>query len=289
MSASVIASISASFIAFATARGLAWAYLRQRPLSTLLNVVLLGLGVGTVIALILILNQAEQRMARDTADVDLVIGAKGSPLQLVLSTVFQMDIPTGNVLQADAAPLLASPQVKRAVPLALGDSFKSFRIVGTTSDYAELYGANIGAGRFWKTPREVVIGVDVARSTGLALTQRFASAHGLVDGGGAHEEQPFVVVGILKPTKTVADRLILTSLESVWEVHAHDGGGNANQEITAYLIQFATPLAAASFPRLVNQSSALQAASPAVETSRLFALLGIGVTTLKVFAVIMIA
>jgi putative ABC transport system permease protein len=275
--------------AFTTAFPLAWAYLRQRPLSTVLNVLLLGLGVGTVIALILMLNQAEERLERDTADVDLVIGAKGSPLQLVLSTVFQMDVPTGNVKLADAATVIASPQVKRAVPLALGDSFKTFRIVGTTSEYAELYGAIIDAGRFWKASREVVIGADVARLSGLALGQRFASAHGLVDGGGAHEEQPFVVVGILKPTETVADRLILTSMESVWEVHSHENEEPSNKEITAYLIQFATPLAAASFPRMVNQSSALQAASPAVETSRLFALLGIGVTTLKVFAVIIIA
>jgi putative ABC transport system permease protein len=278
-----------------TAFGLAWAYLRQRPLSTLLNVLLLGLGVGTVIALILVLNQAEERMERDTAGVDLVIGAKGSPLQLVLSAVFQMDVPTGNVTLADAAPIIALPQVKRAVPLALGDSFKSFRIVGTNSEYAELYGATIHEGRFWTQSQEVVIGADVVRATGLKIGQSFASSHGLTEGGGAHAEHPFIVVGTLKPTGTVADRLILTDVESVWDVHAHDdekgkeNEQNANKEITAYLIQYSTPLAAASFPRMVNQSSAMQAASPAIETSRLFALLGIGVTTLKVFAGIMIA
>jgi putative ABC transport system permease protein len=274
---------------FATAFGLAWAYLRQRPLSTLLNVLLLGLGVGTVIALILILTQAEERMERDTASVDLVIGAKGSPLQLVLSAVFQMDIPTGNVTLADAAEIIAAREVKRAVPLALGDSFKSFRIVGTNTDYAELYAATIAEGRFWAVPQEVVLGADVARATGLNLNQNFASSHGLVEGGGAHADHPFIVVGIMKPSGTVADRLILTSVESIWSVHAHEGEQTADKEITAYLIQYASPLAAASFPRKVNQSSAMQAASPAIETSRLFALLGIGVTTLKVFAGIMMA
>jgi putative ABC transport system permease protein len=274
---------------FTTAFGLALAYLRQRPLSTLLNVLLLGLGVGTVIALILILTQAEERMERDTAGVDLVIGAKGSPLQLVLSAVFQMDVPTGNVPLADAAEIIAAREVKRAVPLALGDSFKSFRIVGTSPDYADLYDATIADGRFWTKSQEVVIGADVARATGLKLGQSFASSHGLVEGGGAHAEHPFVVVGIMKPTGTVADRLILTSVESIWSVHAHEGEQAANKEITAYLIQYASPLAAASFPRRVNQSSAMQAASPAIETSRLFALLGIGVTTLKVFAGIMMA
>jgi putative ABC transport system permease protein len=274
---------------FTTALGLALAYLRQRPLSTLLNVLLLGLGVGTVIALILILTQAEERMERDTAGVDLVIGAKGSPLQLVLSAVFQMDVPTGNVTLSDAAEIIAAREVKRAVPLALGDSFKSFRIVGTNPDYADLYGATIADGRFWTKSQEVVIGADVARATGLKLTQSFASSHGLIEGGGAHAEHPFIVVGILKPTGTVADRLILTSVESIWSVHAHEGEEAANKEITAYLIQYASPLAAASFPRRVNQSSAMQAASPAIETSRLFTLLGIGVTTLKVFAGIMMA
>jgi putative ABC transport system permease protein len=275
--------------AFTTAFGLAWAYLRQRPLSTLLNVLLLGLGVGTVIALISILTQAEERMERDTAGVDLVIGAKGSPLQLVLSAVFQMDVPTGNVTLADAAEIIAAREVKRAVPLALGDSYKSFRIVGTNADYADLYGATIADGRFWTKSQEVVIGAEVARATGLKLNQSFASSHGLVEGGGAHADHPFIVVGTLKPTGTVADRLILTSVESIWAVHEHEGEEAANKEITAYLIQYASPLAAASFPRRVNQSTAMQAASPAIETSRLFALLGIGVSTLKVFAGIMMA
>ncbi len=274
---------------FVTAFGLAWAYLRQRPLSTLLNVLLLGLGVGTVIALILILTQAEERMERDTAGVDLVIGAKGSPLQLVLSAVFQMDAPTGNVTLADAAEIITAREVKRAVPLALGDSYKSFRIVGTNAEYAELYGATIADGRFWTKPQEVVIGADVARATGLKIGQSFASSHGLVEGGGAHADHPFVVVGILKPTGTVTDRLILTNIESIWAVHAHESEQVADKEITAYLIQYTSPLAAASFPRRVNQSTAMQAASPAIEISRLFSLLGIGVATLKIFAGIMMA
>ncbi len=274
---------------FTTAFGLSWAYLRQRPLSTLLNVLLLGLGVATVIALILILTQTEERMEHDTAGVDLVIGAKGSPLQLVLSAVFQMDVPTGNVMLADAAEIITAREVKRAVPLALGDNFKSFRIVGTSTDYADLYGATIAEGRFWAAPQEVAIGADVARATGLKLNQNFASSHGLVEGGGAHADHPFMVVGMMKPTGTVADRLILTSVESIWAVHAHEGEQAADKEITAYLIQYTSPLAAASFPRRVNQSTAMQAASPAIETSRLFALLGIGVTTLKVFAGIMMA
>ena len=313
---------------FATALNLAWAYLRQRPLPTLLNILLLGLGVGTIIALILTLAQAEERMERDTAGVDLVIGAKGSPLQLILSSVFQMDIPTGNVPVAEAAPIISAPQVKLAIPLALGDSFKTFRIVGTEPVYADLYGATLLEGRLWAKPLEAVVGAEVARLTGLRIGQRFAGSHGLTEGGETHAGHPYIVVGLLKSTGTVADRLILTSVESIWVVHDHeqeqrgkepagalgrsavnasknaesaghehadpnshdrqpDNQHDADKEITAYLIQYSNPLAAASFPRMVNASTSMQAAAPAIEISRLFALLGIGVSTLKIFAAIM--
>jgi putative ABC transport system permease protein len=279
---------------------LAWAYLRERPLATLLNIILLGLGVGTIIALILTLTQAEERMERDGANVDLVIGAKGSPLQLVLSALYQIDVPTGNIRMGEAATIIAEPQVKRAYPLALGDSYKTFRIVGTNPDYAELYGATLASGRIWTKPLEAVIGADVARAGVLTLNQSFAGAHGLSDGGGAHAEHPYTVVGTLTPTGTLIDRLILTSVASVWLVHDHDAESdktekhddanehtNGSKEITAYLIQYSTPLAAVSFPKMVNATSSMQAASPASETARLFGFVGLGVTALKGFAAVM--
>ena len=87
----------------------AFAYLREKKLSTVLNVLLLGLGVGTIIALLLILSQAEDRMERDATGIDLVIGAKGSPMQLILSSVFHVDIPTGNVPISEASLIIAEP------------------------------------------------------------------------------------------------------------------------------------------------------------------------------------
>ena len=285
---------------------LASAYLRERLLATLLNIVLLGLGVGTIIALILTLTQAEQRMERDTAAIDLVIGAKGSPLQLILSSVFQVDIPTGNIPVSEASTIISLPQVKRAVPLALGDSYKTFRIVGTSPDYLALYNASLQSGRLWEKPLEAIIGAEVAAATKLKSGQSFAGAHGLSESGAAHADHPYQVVGVMRPTGTVIDRLILTSLESIWLVHDHEHGPENNhvgiapqpaspaehepgREVTAYLVEYATPLAAASFPRMVNASSSMQAAAPAMETARLFSLIGVGVTALKVFAAIMMA
>ena len=298
-----------------TALSLTFAYLRERPLATLLNILLLGLGVGTIIALALTLSQLEEGMDRDAAGIDLVIGAKGSPLQLVLSTVFQIDIPTGNILMSDAASVIASPMVKQAIPLALGDSYKTFRIVGTSPAYVQLYSASLQTGRMWSMPQEVVIGAEVARVTGLVAGNIFAGSHGLTEGGGGHADHPYTVVGILKPTGAVIDRVMLTAVESVWKVHEHTDvaavsavtgnlakdhvknhdkshphtGGDKGEvkEITAYLIQYVTPLAAASFPRRVNAGSALQAAAPALEIARLFSLLGVALTALKVFALVM--
>ena len=283
---------------FATALPLALAYLRERLLGTLLNILLLALGVGTIIVLLLTLSQAEERMDRDSAGIDLVVGAKGSPLQLILSSVFQVDIPTGNISLAEAARIGAEPAVRRAVPLALGDSYRSFRIVGTHADYLDLYHATIHDGRLWSKPMEVVVGAEVAMRTGLKVGQTFAGTHGLVDGGGSHANQLFEVTGTLNPTGAVIDRLIITSLDSIWRLHAHatDGVPRTNdetaiageeKEITALLIQYSTPMAAASFPRRVNAVSGLQAAAPAMETARLIALLGFGVTALKLFATVM--
>lgn len=288
--------------ALSTALSLAFAYLREKPLATLLNILLLGLGVGVIVALALTLSQLEERMDRDSAGIDLVIGAKGSPLQLVLSTVFHVDIPTGNIPIVEARRVIAQPVVKRAIPLALGDSYKTFRIVGTDAAYVDLYAAALQSGRTWSAPLEVLIGADVARLTGLAVGKSFAGSHGLTEGGGGHTDHPYTVVGILKPAGSVIDRVILTAVESVWKVHdtAEALPSNDKQythrdhalkeegkEVTAYLIQYATPLAAATFPRMVNANSALQAAAPAMEVARLFNLLGVGVTALKGFALIM--
>lgn len=267
----------------ATALPLALAYLRERALAAALNVLLMGLGVGVIVVLLLVLAQAEDRVERDAAGVDLVVGAKGSPLQLVLSAVYQLDAPTGNIAAADAARVAADPLVKHAVPLALGDSYRGFRIVGTTADYLSLRGATVAHGRAWQQPMEAVLGAAVAARTGLAPGQRFAGTHGLA-GGGEHADQLFEVVGILAPTGTVTDRVVLTGVESVWTVHGEHA--TEGREITALLVQYASPMGAALVPRRINAIDGLQAASPAVEIARLYSLTGVGITALKLFAMI---
>lgn len=268
---------------------LSLAYLRARPLATALNLLLLALGIATITVLLLATQQIEERLQRDSGGIDLVAGAKGSPMQLILSAVFHIDVPAGNISLADANLLAADRLVKKAIPLALGDSFRGFRIVGGTHDYPALYGARPAAGRLWDKPMEAVLGADVARGTGLAVGARFTGAHGLADGGDEHGEEPYAVVGVLARTGTVIDRLVLTSIESVWAVHEHGAGGrDADKQITALLLQYASPLAAAILPRRINSATALQAASPAYESARLFRMIGVGAEVLRAFGLVLV-
>jgi len=270
-----------------TLAGLSLAYLRARPLASALNLLLLALGVATITVLMLATEQLERRMGSDARGIDLVAGAKGSPMQLVLSAVFHLDAPTGNIPLAAAEALAKNRMVKKAIPLALGDSYKGFRIVGSNHEYPAHYGARVADGRLWSATMEATLGAEVAARTKLATGAKFAGAHGLGEGGDEHEKEPYQVVGVLAPTGTVLDRLVLTSVESVWEVHEHGAPANAPKEITALLIQYASPLAAATLPRMVNTSSALQAASPAYESARLFRMIGVGVDVLRAFGIIL--
>ena len=208
--------------------GLAFAYMRDRRLATGLNMLLLALAVATLTILLLASTQLADRLERNAQGIDLVVGAKGSPLQLILSSIYQMDQPTGNIPLASIAMLRRDPAVAQVVPLALGDNFRGFRIVGSEESYTGLYNAEIGEGRMFDDHGEVVLGADVAEKLGAGLGQQFVGSHGLGDseGAGEHEAHPFTTVGILKPTGTVIDRLILTSIETVWDVHgiAHKNG-----------------------------------------------------------------
>ena len=285
---------------------LSLAYLRQRPLSTALNLVLLAVGTGTVSLLLLFGDQLRGTLERDARGVDMVVGAKGSPMQLVLSSVFHVDIPTGNVRLGDARALLGNPMIGAVVPLALGDAFRGFRIVGTEHAYADLFGARLARGALWQEPLDATVGARVAAEAGLEIGARFVGSHGLAAGGMAHEDTPYRVVGVFAPTGTVLDRLILTSMESVWQVHGHraDGGGGSaetaaggpalrradpDREVTALLVSLSNPIGAATLPRLINMTTPMQAALPGFEMARLMRTIGLGIDGFRAFALVLVA
>ena len=216
---------------------LALAYLRDRSLTTALNILLLGLAVMTLVLLLLFSTQLSNRLDRDAQGIDLVVGAKGSPLQLILSSIYHIDQPTGNIPLDSVELLRNNHAVERVVPLALGDNFRGYRIVGTEPAYLDLHSAALAQGRMNGAPMEALLGADVARVTGAQIGQRFVGTHGLSaeEGAGDHDHAPFETVGILAPTGTVVDRLILTSVESVWDVHGidHDHEGEAGHDHAA--------------------------------------------------------
>jgi putative ABC transport system permease protein len=289
---------------------LIWNYLKAKKLNTALNILLLALGIAVIAILILFNNQLEEKMANNSKGIDLVVGAKGSPLQLILCSVFHIDFPTGNIKLKDAEKLAVHRLVKNAVPLALGDSYQGFRIVGTNQQYPNLYEADLASGSWWNDDLEVTIGFTVAKLTKLKIGDTFESAHGLTKEGHAHEENQYVVKGILKSTGSVMDNLILTNVASVWKVHEEEQdtaihsknillknpsrlvpsveAGDSTKEITSLLIKYKNPIAAIQLPRFINTQTNMQAASPAFETARLFTLLGVGAEALIGFAYVLI-
>jgi putative ABC transport system permease protein len=268
---------------------LAFRYLWSRPLAALLNLLLLTLGLASITFVVLVSDQVDRAFERDLAGIDVVVGAKGSPMQLILAGVFHIDVPPGNIRLDAVQELAKRPQVAQLIPLSLGDTFRGFRIVGTTAAYLQHYRLQVATGRPWSAAMEAVAGSQAAAATGLATGAQFHGSHGLGGSGHVHGNTPYRVVGVLAPCGCVADRLILTASESVWQVHEKDMATDeqdrkaleAEREVTMALVTYRSPLAAVTFPRYVNNETDMQAAAPAVEVTRLLRMLGVGSEVLR--------
>ncbi len=269
---------------------ISWKSIWSKPLTASLNILLIAFGTAILSVLLLASKQIEDKLEKNSKDIDLVVGAKGSPLQLILSSIYYIDFPTGNIPLKDAQEIMKNPYVKRAVPLALGDNYEGTRIVGTDSSYVGLYELSTQEGKLWENDFEVTIGIEVAKSLQLKVGDTFHGSHGLTETKDVHDHLDYKVVGILKPQQNVTDHLILTSVKSIWKMHGdeevEEHEHDEDKEITALLIQYRSPMAIAMFPRMVNQMTSLQSASPAMESTRLFSLIGVGVETLEWFAVL---
>lgn len=283
---------------------LSWRYLWSRPLAAVLNLLVLTLGLAAITLVLLVATQLDKAFERDLSGIDLVVGAKGSPLQLILAGVFHIDVPTGNIPLQEVQTLQKNPLVAQVIPLSLGDSYQGFRIVGTTPDYVVHYEATLAEGALWQQPMDAVLGATVARGivksshAGAPLVgATFIGSHGLGGGGHAHGNHPYRVSGVLAPCGCVLDRLILTSTESVWMVHETATATDAEdleilkeeREVTVALVRYRTPMAAITLPRQINADTAMQAAAPAIEVTRLLRLLGVGADVLRAFGGVLLA
>jgi len=272
----------------------------NKPLSSFISLALLILGIG-IISLLLQLNTLiKDQMDNNLRGIDMVVGAKGSPLQLILSSVYHIDSPTGNISLKDAENISKNRMVGSSIKILYGDNHKGFRIVGAEKKFIELYKGVIKEGKEWNSPYEVLVGSKVYEKLNINLGDNLVSSHGLRETGQSHDEGTFKVVGLLEPSNSVIDQLIITSPESVWDIHDthnheddHEHEDNHeneydDREITAMLIKFKSPMNIIQFPRQINENTNLQAAVPSYEISRLFKLFGFGIETLSYLAYLII-
>ena len=213
---------------------LAWRNIWFKPLNTILSIILLMSSVAIITVLILLEKQFEEKFNSNIDGVDLVMGAQGSPLQLILSSVYQVDAPTGNISYDSAKVWMKNPFVEKAIPLAFGDNYRGYKILGTTHDYLEKYGAKVSEGKLFEHNFEVVIGNDIAQKLNIRVGDKFFGSHGDAAEGEVHENEAYTVVGIAEKTGKVVDNLILCNIPSVWQMHGsheeHDHEGHDHEE-----------------------------------------------------------
>ncbi len=272
----------------------------NKPLSSTISLALLILGIG-IISLLLQLNTLiKDQMDNNLKGIDMVVGAKGSPLQLILSSVYHIDSPTGNISLEEAEKISKNRMVGSSIKLLYGDNFKGYRIVGAEKKFIELYNGKIKKGKNLSKPFEVLVGSKVYSKLKIDIGDDLISSHGLRETGESHDDQSFKVVGLLEPSNSVIDQLIITLPQSVWDVHGNHGHEEEHEhdheeehqhddrEITAMLIKFKSPMNIIQFPRQINETTNLQAAVPSYEISRLFKLFGFGIETLSYLAYLII-
>ncbi len=233
---------------------ISWRLMWSRKWVTFASLLALALPTALSVILLVVRHQTEGALKKDAGQFDMVVGAKGGSMQLVLSSLYHLGMPSGNIPYAEYLELKKDTRITTAIPIGLGDNYNGYRIVGTEPHIFDLTDHNgektlpfSGGISFAKGTFEAVIGAQVAAQSGLALGDTFHGTHGLLQIPGAeiHTDYTYHVVGILEPTGSAHDRAIYTSIESVWKVHHAEesihqvfrGKLPINQDVTAVLLQ----------------------------------------------------
>lgn len=209
-------------------RQIAWSELRHRPWQTLLLTLLIALAIASSVFIAALSFGMHYGLTKATEPFQQIVGAKGSANQLVLNTVYLKDRPIGNISGDLYQDVKANPLVKQAIPLAFGDNWRGFRIVGTENtifDYrvkpqSEPW-LKVAEGRRFNAPFEAVIGDGAAKLLGAKIGDTFQSIHGATAHGHVHKDQSYTIVGILAPVEGPYDHAVLTDIRSVWIAHEH--------------------------------------------------------------------
>ncbi len=264
-------------------------YLRGRLVASTLTAVSIALGVSLVVASVLLAREIKEGFIAGATDYNLVVGAKGSPTQLVLSVVFRMDLATPNIEYTIYRDLQQDPRVETAVPIGLGDAYRGFRYVATSNTY---FAASpwrrktfaLAAGRFFaddpqsEPTYEVLLGAEAARSTGLQIGDRFYE-------GEEMAEYPLTVAGILGPTHSADDRAIFLSLPSYWGMN-EVARGMAVKPLTAVLIRPKRMSDLPSLHRELNVAAETQAVLPSGVLLTIFNMMAVAEDVLRMILAI---
>lgn len=205
-----------------------WRSLRNHLLSTIITVFSTALASGLVLAVFAINAQTYNAFTGGPMGFDAVLGARGSQLQLVLNSVFHLETSPGNIPWSLYKSIQKDPRVALAVPYAVGDNYKGYRLVGTTGDiftkleYQKGRKFEMQGGRaFDESRREAVLGSYVAQRTGLRVGSKINPYHGLVYAEDMKHDEEYVIVGIMKPTNSPADRVIWIPIEGIFRMEGH--------------------------------------------------------------------
>jgi putative ABC transport system permease protein len=267
---------------------LAIKYLRGRFVASTLTAVSIALGVSLVVASVLLARGIREGFIAGATDYNLVVGAKGSPTQLVLGVVFRMDLATPNIPYTVYEDLLRDPRVEAAVPIGVGDAYRGFRYVASNSAYFAAYpwrrkAFTLAAGRFFadNSPKEpsyeAVLGAEAARSTGLQIGDRFYE-------GEEMAEYPLAVVGILRPTGSADDRAIFFSLPSYWGMN-EVARAMVVKPLTAVLVRPKRMSDLPSLHREINVTPDTQAVLPSGVLLTIFNMMAVAEDVLKMILV----
>jgi len=268
--------------------------IKQRSLSSLLTMFSIMLGVALVIAIIILRQESEEAFNQTATGYELIVGPKGSSLQLTLNTVYQIGTPIQNMPLNVYELLKNDKRVKLAIPYVLGDNFKDFRLIGTVPEiftefeYKKGIRYRIDQGKYFENDFEAVIGSETSQKTGLKAGDTFTGSHGVdsYEGAEAHDEFKFKVTGILEKTFTPADRVIFVTMNSVWKIHDHEEGVQKDsaalirneKTITSILLKLKNPVYFDLIRRQINDNKYeginAQAVMPVFEIKQLFDIIG---------------
>ena len=258
---------------------IAWRSIQQRALASTLTAVSMGLGVALVVAVLVIHAVVDQSFRRGGEGYDLIVGHKGSRLELVLNSVCYLNQPLGNIPASYRDDLLdgyvePSVGVDAAIPISMGHSHKGFPVVGTIPEmfeqltYRDGKAYEFAEGENFKreNPFDGVIGWTAAKETRLKVGDTFKALHGV-----AEHDDHFTVVGILARTGTPSDRALFVNIDGFSAIHGHDAG-ESQKSITALLvcINESQPGTWSLLRRKINDGPVAQAVAPRVVIDELF-------------------